>query len=188
MSRLLDDLFIHTLKELGHIPVNLKEQYSRDIFENILRPIRHYVQTIGIHFNGPPDIPNVLIHVDEQRLEQVLTNLITNALKHTTSDDAITVEIDVEDQLLKVLVMDTGKGMLPQDMPLYLNVTSEVLIIQVIQQLRMKEQVSDYQFVNILWRLIMAPLHLKVSTMKEQRLPSYFLLVRILLTSKGKVS
>lgn len=117
MSRLLDDLFIHTLKELGHIPVNLKEQYSRDMFENILRPIRHYVQTIGIHFNEPLDIPNVLIHVDEQRLEQVLTNLITNALKHTTSGDSITVSIDVEEQFLKIIVIDSGKGMLPQDMP-----------------------------------------------------------------------
>ncbi len=117
MSRLLDDLFIHTLKELGHIPVNLTEQYSKKMFENILRPMSHYVQTTGTHFIEPLDIPNVLIHVDEQRLEQVLTNLITNALKHTTSGDTITVSIDVEAHFLKIMVIDSGKGMLPQDMP-----------------------------------------------------------------------
>ncbi|MGE6514646.1 sensor histidine kinase [Lysinibacillus sphaericus] len=117
MSRLLDDLFIHTLKELGHIPVNLTEQYSKEMLENILRPMSHYVQTTGIHFIEPLDIPNVLIHVDEQRLEQVLTNLLTNALKHTTSGDSITVSIDVEAQFLKIMIIDSGKGMLPQDMP-----------------------------------------------------------------------
>ena len=117
MSRLIDDLFIHTLKELGHIPVNLTEQYSKDVFTNILHPIRHYVQTTGIHFIEPEYIPNVLIQVDEHRLEQVLSNLITNALKHTTKGDSITVSIIIENQLLNINVIDTGNGMLPEDMP-----------------------------------------------------------------------
>ncbi|MFJ7182556.1 sensor histidine kinase [Lysinibacillus xylanilyticus] len=117
MSRLIDDLFIHTLKELGHIPVNLTEQYSKDVFTNILHPIRHYVQTTGIHFIEPEYIPNVLIQVDEHRLEQVLSNLITNALKHTTKGDSITVSINIENQLLYINVIDTGNGMLPEDMP-----------------------------------------------------------------------
>lgn len=117
MSRLIDDLFIHTLKELGHIPVNLTEQYSKDVFTNILHPIRHYVQTTGIHFIEPESIPNVLIQVDKHRLEQVLSNLITNALKHTTKGDSITVSIHIENQLLNINVIDNGNGMLPQDMP-----------------------------------------------------------------------
>ena len=117
MSRLIDDLFIHTLKELGHIPVNLTEQYSKDVFTNILHPIHHYVQTTGIHFIEPEYIPNVLIRADEHRLEQVLSNLITNALKHTTKGDSITVSIHIEGQLLNIHVIDNGNGMLPQDMP-----------------------------------------------------------------------
>ncbi len=117
MSGLIDDLFIHTLKELGHIPVNLTEQYSKDVFTNILHPIRHYVQTTGIHFIGPESFPDVLIQVDERRLEQVISNLITNALKHTTKGDSITVSISIENQLLCINVIDNGNGILPQDMP-----------------------------------------------------------------------
>ncbi|KOS69233.1 histidine kinase [Lysinibacillus contaminans] len=117
MSRLLDDLLIHSLKELGHIPVTLKEQYSKKVLTNIIHPISHYVQTTGIHFIAPTEIPNVLIQVDEHRLEQVIANLITNSLKHTSYGDSITISITVEQQTLKIIVSDTGKGMLPQDMP-----------------------------------------------------------------------
>lgn len=117
MSRLIDDLLIHSLKELGHIPVTLKEQYSKKVLTNIIHPISHYVQTTSIHFIAPIEIPNVLIQVDEHRLEQVIANLITNSLKHTSYGDSITISITVEQQTLKIIVSDTGNGILPQDMP-----------------------------------------------------------------------
>jgi len=117
MSRLVDDLFIHTLKELGHIPIHLKEQYSQDVLTNILKPIQYYVQTTNIHFIRPTRIPNVLILVDADRLEQVISNLITNALKHSSHEDTITITTYIENQSLYIQVIDTGNGMLPEDMP-----------------------------------------------------------------------
>lgn len=117
MTRLIDDLLIHSLKELGQISITLKEQYSKKVLTNIILPISHYVQSTGIHFIAPTTIPNVLIQVDEHRLEQVIANLITNSLKHTFYGDSITIAITVEQQTLKIIVSDTGNGMLPQDMP-----------------------------------------------------------------------
>lgn len=117
MTRLTEDLLLHALKELGQISVTLKEQYSKEVFENILRPIAHYVRTTGIHFIEPSEIPNVLIHVDAQRMEQVIANLISNALKHTSAGDTIRVSTELEQGQLKITIADTGNGMLPQDMP-----------------------------------------------------------------------
>lgn len=117
MSRLIDDLFIHTLKELGHIPIHLKEQYSRDVLTTILQPIQYYVHTMNIHFIGPTIIPNVLIQVDADRLEQVISNLVTNALKQSSNGDTITITTYIENQSLYIQVIDTGNGMLPEEMP-----------------------------------------------------------------------
>ncbi|OAB39918.1 two-component sensor histidine kinase [Paenibacillus macquariensis subsp. defensor] len=117
MTRLTEDLLLHALQELGQISVTLTEQYSRDMLLRILQPMGHYVRTIGVDFIAPPDIPNVLIRADANRLEQVLSNLIANALKHTSAGDSITVNIELALGQLKITIADTGKGILPQDMP-----------------------------------------------------------------------
>lgn len=117
MTRLTEDLLLHALKELGQISVTLTEQYSRDMLLTILQPIGHYVRTTGVTFIDPQDIPNVLILVDANRLEQVISNLIANALKHTSAGDSILVNIELVLGQLKITIADTGKGILPQDMP-----------------------------------------------------------------------
>ncbi|HEY4391180.1 MAG TPA: HAMP domain-containing sensor histidine kinase [Paenibacillus sp.] len=117
MTRLTEDLLLHALKELGQISVTLKERYSKELLQSILQPIAHYVRTTGVHFTEPLDIPDVLIHVDGHRLEQVISNLITNALKHTAPGDTISVSTELEQGQFKITIADTGRGILPQDMP-----------------------------------------------------------------------
>lgn len=117
MARLVEDLLVHSLNELGHISVYPKERYSKEILATIIQPISHYVRTTGVDFIEPSDIPDVLINVDEHRLEQVISNLITNSLKHTDAGESIRVVIKQEDNQLKITIADTGKGILPKDMP-----------------------------------------------------------------------
>ncbi|SMF90354.1 Signal transduction histidine kinase [Paenibacillus uliginis N3/975] len=117
MTALIDDLLLHALKELGQISVCPIEQYSKEILLNIIKPIAHSVRTAGITFIEPVEIPNALINVDANRLEQVISNLIANALKHTSPGDSIRIGIEQERDQLTVTIADTGQGILPQDMP-----------------------------------------------------------------------
>ncbi|OPA74214.1 hypothetical protein BVG16_24085 [Paenibacillus selenitireducens] len=117
MTVLVDDLLLHALRELEQISVCLTEQYSKDILSQMIMPIGHSVRTAGITFIAPAVIPNVLINVDANRLEQVISNLIANALKHTSPGDSIRIGMEQELDQLTVTIADTGKGILPQDMP-----------------------------------------------------------------------
>ncbi|RUT37844.1 HAMP domain-containing histidine kinase [Paenibacillus anaericanus] len=117
MTRLTEDLLVHALQELGQISVTLTEQYSREMFLRILQPIGHFVRTTGVTYIEPTDIPNVLINADANRLEQVVSNLIANSLKHTSTGDSISVDIVIALGQLKITIADTGKGILPQDIP-----------------------------------------------------------------------
>jgi signal transduction histidine kinase len=62
----------------------------------------------------PPSLPRVL--VDAERIEQVLVNLVANALKFT-SEGSVTVSIrpSPEDHGITVAVSDTGVGISPRD-------------------------------------------------------------------------
>ena len=70
---------------------------------------------VTLSTNLPADLPTICI--DEDRVIQVLTNLLDNALKFTASGGAITVEAWVEADAIQVCVTDTGVGIAPEQLP-----------------------------------------------------------------------
>jgi signal transduction histidine kinase/DNA-binding response OmpR family regulator len=57
----------------------------------------------------------IFVAGDAERFQQILVNLITNAIKFTPSGGTITVTCDDETGLVRVCVVDTGIGILPAD-------------------------------------------------------------------------
>jgi|GEM_PF-484425 len=117
MARQVEDLLLHALQELGQLPVTPREQYSGQTLRRMLEPLCHAIRTRGVACVEPAAIPDVLLPLDAVRIEQVLTNLVYNALKHTSTGDTIRLEVEQEPGQLRLLVADTGPGVLPQDMP-----------------------------------------------------------------------
>ncbi|WP_328856939.1 sensor histidine kinase [Williamsia herbipolensis] len=68
---------------------------------------------IALQVLGGPGIPAVM--GDAARLSQVLSNLITNVIRHTPDDATITVQIGTDDRDAIISVVDTGPGLAPAD-------------------------------------------------------------------------
>lgn len=116
-ARLVEDLLVHALQELGQISVEPREVYSRTAFETMLRPIGHIVRINGLIYEESEDIPNVLIRMDPVRIEQVVSNLVSNALKHTAPGDYIRIRAELDSGQFKLTIADSGHGIRAQDMP-----------------------------------------------------------------------
>ena len=115
LSRLLDDLLDVTKLGSGKValqrrPVNLKDLASRVLssFDEVGKTARHAVAVTG---------EAVTVDVDPMRLEQVVSNLLDNALKYTPAGGRIDIIIAVEGSEGVLRLRDTGVGLEPDSLP-----------------------------------------------------------------------
>ena len=113
----MDDLFEQSLRESGQLVLALQECYSGEFFARILDPLPTTYQNSGITVQLPESIPNVLIRLDPDRIEQVLLNLVHNSIKYTPEGGIVRIDIDNTEENLQVTVSDTGHGVAPEELP-----------------------------------------------------------------------
>ena len=68
-----------------------------------------------IHFTFEHDCPSVSVWVDRDKMEKILTNLLSNAFKFTLDGGTITVRLKDKDGLVELSVEDNGKGIPPEN-------------------------------------------------------------------------
>lgn len=69
---------------------------------------------IAIHFDCPEDLPTIL--ANRQNMEEVCSNLITNAIKYSPDGGSITISATEENEYLKLVFTDTGFGISSGDL------------------------------------------------------------------------
>lgn len=72
-------------------------------------------KNIQLHNALPDGLPRVL--ADQGRLEQVLVNLIDNAIKYSSAEGSVRISAEVAGSFVKVSVEDTGIGIPAKDLP-----------------------------------------------------------------------
>ncbi|MFC1987302.1 sensor histidine kinase [Chloroflexota bacterium] len=117
LTHLISDLRDISLAESGQLKLNL---VLTDMVELVRRMISHYeINALGknvrIKLEEVPQIPE--LKVDPVRMEQVISNLLTNAIRHTPSGGSINVTVKNGEGGLEISVSDTGEGIATEDLP-----------------------------------------------------------------------
>ena len=87
----------------------------------VVESTRHVIERLAeekgvkLEVEVPPELP--LITGAANRLEQVFTNLLGNAVKFTPKGGTVTLKVDEKDDSIQVEVIDTGTGISPEDLP-----------------------------------------------------------------------
>jgi signal transduction histidine kinase len=114
LTRLIDDLFELSKMEEGKYSLNGELVDLAEVLENVILKLRLRAKEKGLDIEAKveDDLPSIL--GDGIRIEQIMINLIDNAIRYT-EQGTITVTIKEANQMnVKVSIEDTGKG-IPQD-------------------------------------------------------------------------
>lgn len=114
LSRLVDDVRELALAEAGQLHMSIQSVDPASVLRRAcdsLLPTAQ-AQAVDLTVKVPEDLP--VVHVDSDRVAQVLYNLLTNALQHTPSGGSITVTASATDKAVEVVVSDTGEGIAPE--------------------------------------------------------------------------
>ncbi len=114
------NILVEDILTLSKIQAN-KDTLNKEEFDlvllinNIIKRYSIYKETEGYIFEV--NTPNeVIVKADKKKIEQVIYNLINNAINYTGDDNKIIINV-IKDKKIRVEIKDTGKGIKKEDLP-----------------------------------------------------------------------
>jgi signal transduction histidine kinase len=118
LQQLIDDLFALSQASVGKLSLRLQPTDAGAVVRRLVdtaAPLawrQRRVQAMAEVEEGTP-----LARADEQRLEQIVSNLLGNAIRHTPPGGLVAVAVRASADVVCLEVRDTGEGITPEDMP-----------------------------------------------------------------------
>jgi signal transduction histidine kinase len=117
LSRLVDDLFELARIDAGVLQLSLEETSLHDLISDTISSFQPQAECRGVRLVGEVsgDVDPVL--ANPPRLQRVLHNLLSNALRHTPPDGTVALRAQPRGTDVQVEVADTGEGIAAEDLP-----------------------------------------------------------------------
>jgi signal transduction histidine kinase len=118
LQLLVDDLFTLSRAEVGKLELQCESTDVGQLVCGIVEtsaPLAWQSSRIELVADTPPESLDAL--VDPKRLEQVLRNLLLNAVRHTSPGGMVALQVTEEPETILLYVKDTGEGIAPKDLP-----------------------------------------------------------------------
>jgi histidine kinase len=118
LQRLVADLQELSRVESGAVPLNLQPVPVDRLVRTVTDRLARMFEDKGVRLNSnlPTHLPTVL--GDEDRLIQVLVNIVGNALKYTPEGGQVEISAKQQDEMLTLAVKDSGIGLSEEHLPL----------------------------------------------------------------------
>jgi len=120
LTRLVNDLQTLSLAETGQLPLHPTRFLLADLIQDLTSSFSSQAASQGIDLHTHIANPHQELTADYDRLNQVMSNLISNALRHTPEDGTISIETgsgSSEERSVRITVKDTGAGIASEDIP-----------------------------------------------------------------------
>lgn len=115
LTRLVGDLLLLAQAESGKLPLNVQTVELDTLLLDVMQQMRILTrQRLDMRLG---EIDQVLVCGDQDRLKQVLVNLIGNAIKYTQPGGEVQVSLGKINERARLTISDNGPGIPLEDMP-----------------------------------------------------------------------
>src|SRR3989344_344171 len=116
LIKLVNDMLNVSHIESGRIALDLKEIQIDALVKEVIDEVKPRADDLGLKIvlhDAPSPLPSVI--ADDDKIKEVLINLMGNSLKFTPKDGAISISFAIKDDFVETSVKDMGEGIDPQD-------------------------------------------------------------------------
>jgi PAS domain S-box-containing protein len=107
---LINDILNFAKLEAGQVEFHVEDLSVAPLLESLEQLVRPQVDTKTLSYSQSIPSRELAARGDVEKVRQVLLNLVTNAVKFTEPGGQIAVECDGDDEHVRIVVRDTGRG------------------------------------------------------------------------------
>jgi signal transduction histidine kinase len=117
LSYLIDDLFEMSQLDAGELKLDIQESSVSDLVSDTIESFSKLAEQAGVEISGQIEDDIRLIPMDMQKIGRVLSNLISNAIRHTPAGGHVGITVKKEGNTIRLDICDTGEGITAADLP-----------------------------------------------------------------------
>jgi two-component system, OmpR family, phosphate regulon sensor histidine kinase PhoR len=114
---LVQDLLTLSQIETGQIKMHFENIDLRELTEEVFEQFENKHEKKGVRLRIDGDQRRVMVFADKQRIRQVMTNLVSNAVKHSVDDGTVIVKFQSGKKNVTISVKDSGEGIPAEHLP-----------------------------------------------------------------------
>lgn len=118
LQHLIDDLFMLSRAEVGRLAVRSEPTQVGTVVQHVVdaqAPLAWRQRRVQVLAQLVDDLPAA--RADAERLEQMVSNLVNNAIRHTPPGGLVAVAVGSEQAQVRIEVRDTGEGIAEDQLP-----------------------------------------------------------------------
>ena len=119
LQRLVEDLQTLSMAESGTLDFHFQTLIVKDLLADVITSFCGKAEEGGVELglDYPAELNELTLEGDWHRLDQVLGNLVVNALRYTEKGGEIRLSAEKNEDAVKILIQDSGEGIPVEDLP-----------------------------------------------------------------------
>ncbi|MBI9102751.1 MAG: HAMP domain-containing histidine kinase [Spirochaetales bacterium] len=116
-QKLVEELFELVKLETSQVRPGIEPFQIAELAQDVVLKLKPRAVNSGVSLiiEQPGNLP--VFHGDIGLIERLLSNLLENAVTHTPSGGMVKITVEVQDEVIKIVVSDTGSGISSEDLP-----------------------------------------------------------------------